>query len=450
MNVSVIGLGKLGAPLAAVLAAKGHNVIGVDLNNCTVQSINNGIAPVDEPQLQDMINRAQGRLSATTCFRIAALDSDVTCIIVPTPSDTKGAFSNTHVLNAIRELGNNIRSKSSYHVVCITSTVMPGSCDGEIRSTLESASGRRVGFDIGLCYSPEFIALGRVIHDLMHPDMVLVGESDPRAGEIVSDLILSACTGTPPVQRMNLVNAELTKITVNTFVTTKISYANMLSDICDRLPGADVKVLTSALGLDSRIGSKYLQGATGYGGPCFPRDNIAFSSMARALGASPLLAEATETINQMQLDRMANKITTCTRKGDTVAVLGLSYKPDTSVVEESHGIKLAQKLAKTGFKVLCHDPKAGSTAQAVLGQDAWIVISAAEAITAAQTIVVMTPWQEYGTLSHEPFQRTGRPVTVIDPWRIVPHAIAKVAHMEIPGRNNTSSMLKHDETVVTV
>lgn len=448
MNVSVIGLGKLGAPLAAVLAAKGHHVIGVDLNPCTVQSINQGIAPVDEPQLQDMINQAQGCLSATTCFRTAALKSDVTCIIVPTPSDARGAFTNTHVLQAIAELGRHIETKSSYHVVCITSTVMPGSCDGEIRSALEATSGRRVGVDIGLCYSPEFIALGRVIHDLMHPDMVLVGESDPRAGEIVSELILSACANHPPVQRMNLVNAELTKITVNTFVTTKISYANMLSDICDRLPGADVEVLTSALGLDSRIGSKYLQGATGYGGPCFPRDNIAFSSMARTLGASPLLAEATETINQMQLDRMAEKVVTCTRKGDAVAVLGLSYKPDTSVVEESHGIKLAQRLAKTGFKVLCHDPRAGSTAQAVLGQDARIVTSVAEAVIAAQTVVVMTPWKEYGVLSPEPFQRTGRPVTIIDPWRIMPHAIARIAHMEIPGRHS-KSMLQHDEAIVT-
>lgn len=448
MNVSVIGLGKLGAPLAAVFATKGHNVIGVDLNPCTVQSINKGTAPVDEPQIQEMISKAQGHLSATTCFRTAALESDVTCIIVPTPSDANGAFTNTHVLHAITELGRHIGTKRSYHVVCITSTVMPGSCDGEIRSTLEATSGRRVGVDIGLCYSPEFIALGQVIHNLMHPDMVLVGESDPRAGEIVSDLILSACANHPPVQRMNLVNAELTKITVNTFVTTKISYANMLSDICDRLPGADVKVLTSAVGLDSRIGGKYLRGATGYGGPCFPRDNIAFSSMARTLGASPLLAEATETINQMQLDRMAEKVVTCTRKGDAVAILGLSYKPDTSVVEESHGIKLAQRLAKTGFKVLCHDPKAGSTAQAVLGQEARIVTSAAEAVIAAQTIVVMTPWQEYGVLPPEPFQRTGRPVTIIDPWRIMPHAIARITHMEIPGRHS-KSMLQHDEAIVT-
>lgn len=435
MKVSVIGLGKLGSPLAAVFAAKGHHVIGIDLNPRFVESINGGIAPVDEPQLQDMIDQAQNHLSATTCFRTAALASDITCIIVPTPSDKSGTFSNTYVLNAVRELGRNLRDKSSYHVVCITSTVMPGSCDGEIRAALETTSGRCVGVDLGLCYSPEFIALGSVVHDLTHPDMILVGESDPRAGEIVSRLILSACTGQPPIQRMNLVNAELTKIAINTFVTTKISYANMLSDICDRLPGADVEILTAALGLDTRIGHKYIRGATGYGGPCFPRDNIAFSVMARNLGANPILAEATEATNRTQADRMADKVIACTGTGGTVSVLGLSYKPDTGVIEESHGIKLVLKLARYGFRTLCHDPKAGPSAQAVLGDCARVVKTADEAIAAAETVVVMTPWPEYSTLSTRPFQRAGQPVTVIDPWRITPRAIAEVAQVTMPGRN---------------
>lgn len=435
MKVSVIGLGKLGSPLAAVFAASGHHVIGIDLNPRFVEAINCGIAPVDEPQLQDMIDRAQNRLSATTCFRTAALASDVTCIIVPTPSDKSGTFSNTYVLDAIKELGSSLRDKSSYHVVCITSTVMPGSCDGEIRAALETTSGRRVGVDLGLCYSPEFIALGSVVRDLTHPDMILVGESDPRAGEIISRLILSACTGQPPIKRMNMVNAELTKIAINTFVTTKISYANMLSDICDRLPGADVEILTAALGLDTRIGHKYLRGATGYGGPCFPRDNIAFSVMARNLGANPILAEATEAINRIQPNRIVDNVIACTGTGSTVSVLGLSYKPDTAVIEESHGIKLALKLARHGFRTLCHDPKAGPAAQAVLGDYARVVETADEAIAAAETVVVMTPWPEYSTLSAGPFQRSGRPVTVIDPWRITPRAIAEVAQVTMPGRN---------------
>ncbi len=276
MRVSVIGLGKLGSPLAAVLASKGHEVIGVDLNPEFVRLLNEGRAPVQEPRLQELIDASQGRLRATVDVEEATLQSEISFVIVPTPSDAKGAFTNKYVIEAVTAIGKALRKMDSYHVVNITSTVMPGSMGGEIRRALESASGRIVGKDLGLCYNPEFIALGSVIRDMLLPDAILIGESDTRAGDLLESIYRTSCENNPPVQRMNFVNAELTKISVNTFVTTKISYANMLADICDRLPGADVDVVTNAVGMDSRIGRKYLKGALGYGGPCFPRDNVAF------------------------------------------------------------------------------------------------------------------------------------------------------------------------------
>ncbi|MBC8035600.1 MAG: UDP-glucose/GDP-mannose dehydrogenase family protein [Rhizobiales bacterium] len=434
MKISVIGLGKLGAPLAAVFAAKGHEVIGVDLNSNFVDKINGGIAPVDEPQLQDMIDQGRERLRATTSFEAAVLASDITCVIVPTPSNEQGIFTNSYVLSAMEALGPGLRAKAGYHVVVITSTVMPGSCDGEIRAALEQSSGRRIGINLGLCYSPEFIALGSVVHNLLNPDMVLIGESDRRAGDHLSELLLSSAANKPPVQRMNLVNAELTKISVNTYVTTKISYANMLSDICDRLPGADVDVVTTALGLDTRIGRKYLRGATGYGGPCFPRDNVAFSVMARAVGASPLLAEATDAINNYQPDRLADMVRRHCAPGAVIAVLGLSYKPDTGVIEESHGIKLVLKLTEGGMRAVCHDPKAGPGAQAVLGDRAVVVDDAAAAVRQADLVVVMTPWPEYATVAVENFQRADAPLVVIDPWRIMSEDVMDAATIIYPGR----------------
>ena len=149
---------------------------------------------------------------------------------------------------------------------------------------------------------------------------------------------------------MNYVNAELTKLSVNTFVTTKISYANMLAQVCERLPGADADVVTSAIGCDSRIGQKYLKGALGYGGPCFPRDNVAFSALARATGAPALLAEATDQLNRRQVPRLAEIIRARLPKGGTVGVLGLSYKPHTEVTEESQGLELAKYLSSAGIK----------------------------------------------------------------------------------------------------
>ena len=208
-------------------------------------------------------------------------------------------------------------------MVVITSTVMPGSTGGEIKAALEAASGRKVGPDLGLCYNPEFIALGSVVRDMLYPDSILIGESDTKAGDVLQTIYLQMCEKKPPVQRMNFVNAELTKISVNTYVTTKISYANMLADICDRLPGADVDVVTKALGADTRIGSKYLKGAMGYGGPCFPRDNVAFAALARKIGARADVAEATDRINNHQIDRLTGLVAKFAKAGTRIALLGL-------------------------------------------------------------------------------------------------------------------------------
>ena len=153
-----------------------------------------------------------------------------------------------------KSVGRGLAGRDAYHVVVVGSTVMPGSCEAELGPALERASGRRIGDDLGLCYSPEFIALGNVIRDMLEPDMVLIGESDSRAGDVQERLYRGVCENDPPFRRMSLVNAELTKIAVNTYVTMKISYANALADMCDRLPGADVDVVTDALGLDTRIG----------------------------------------------------------------------------------------------------------------------------------------------------------------------------------------------------
>ncbi len=304
-GISVIGLGKLGAPLAAVMASKGFSVLGVDLNEKFVAQLNASQAPVHEPGLQQLIDASRERLRGTMDIAEAILYSELTFIIVPTPSNEQGVFTNKHVLSAITSVGEALRAKPGYHVVNITSTVMPGSTDGELRDALERSSGRRVGRDVGLCYNPEFIALGTVIRDMLRPDAILIGESDTRAGDVLEHVYRRVCGELTPIGRMSLINAELTKIAVNTFVTTKISYANMLADLCERLPGADVDVVTGALGLDSRIGSKYLKGALGYGGPCFPRDNAAFSALARRVGARADLAEATDQINTYQVDRLA-------------------------------------------------------------------------------------------------------------------------------------------------
>jgi UDPglucose 6-dehydrogenase len=424
MKISIIGLGKLGAPMSAVMAHKGHTVVGVDINPHYVNAIREGRAPVNEPHLAEMIQANQERLTATENYEEAILVTDLTFIIVPTPSGADGRFSMNYVLQVAERIGRALRKKNAWHLVVLSSTVMPGSVSGELLPALERHSGKRCPEHFGLCYNPEFIALGSVVRDMLTPDMILIGESDPRSGGILEELYSGVCESNPRIQRMNYVNAELTKLSVNTFVTTKISYANMLAQICETLPGADSDVVTAALGCDTRIGTKYLKGALGYGGPCFPRDNVAFSALARANGVPALLAEATDALNKRQVPRLANLVLSQLPKGGTVGVLGLSYKPNTEVIEESQGVAIAQALLEAGARVVVYDPTAMENARRVLNGDAIFAANAAECVRQSDVLAITTPWAEFQELPLSAFQRSAGDMTVLDCWRVLPERIA--------------------------
>jgi UDPglucose 6-dehydrogenase len=416
MRISVVGLGKLGSPIVAVLAAKGFDVIGIDSNPVFVEKINKHIAPVEEPLLQELLTEHKARISATTDWRKAVGDSEITTIIVPTPSGADGSFRNDYVLSVMDHVGGVLANKPGYHLVVVHSTTMPGSIGGPIRDRLERASGRKVGSELGLCYNPEFIALGDVINGLLHPDFILIGESDKKAGDILEAIYRKVVGTDASIARMNFVNAELTKISVNTYVTMKISFANMLGEICDRLEGADVSVVADAIGRDTRIGKKYLKPAVGYGGPCFPRDTIAFTRVAHLVGGTADLALSTDAINRRQVSRLADTVRDMIPSGGTAAVLGLSYKPSTPVIEESQGVMLAKVLKDAGLEVVVHDPVASGPAHAVLGEAARIVPTAREAVACSDVAVIITPWPEYADISPE-WVANGRCRLLIDCWR---------------------------------
>ena len=423
MHISVVGLGKLGAPLAAVLADRGHHVIGVDSSPDTVKAINEGRAPVQEPGLDTLVAAGRSRLTATTDGAAAAASTEATIIIVPTPSLPSGLFSTEYVLDAIDTIGRGLRRTTAYHLVVVTSTVAPGTMDADIAPALERASGRRLGTSLGLCYNPEFIALGSVIRDMQNPDFVLIGESDRRAGDTLEQIQRSVVGDSTPVRRMNLVNAEVAKIAVNTYVTTKISYANMLSELCEQLPGGDVSVVTDAIGLDRRIGTRFFKAALGYGGPCFPRDNAAFLAVARARGVNGDIAAATDAVNRRQVSRLAATVESHLAGTDQrVAVLGLSYKPDTNVVEESQGVMLANRLASDGKFVTVFDPAALDNAATFLAPSVQPAASLADCVTAADVVVVTVAWPQFRDLSTLIATLPRRRRVIVDCWRIIDRA----------------------------
>jgi UDPglucose 6-dehydrogenase len=418
VTYSVVGLGKLGASMAAAIASRGFEVIGVDVNHRTVELINAGHAPVQETNLEETIAANRKRLQATLSHREAILNSDVTFVVVPTPSDERGAFSLQYVAWALREIGRALKEKDGYHNVVLTSTVLPGSTRYGLLPILERESGKVAGRDFGLCYSPEFIALGSVIHDFLNPDFVLIGELDERCGSQLEACYAQIMENNPPCIRMSLENAELTKIAVNTFVTMKITFANMLTELCERIPGGDIDVVTNALGFDQRIGHKCLKGALGYGGPCFPRDNVALGFLARALGSRAELAEATDRINRALSEKLVNRIRPLIRKGATVAVLGLAYKPFSHVVEESQGIYLAKALSKVGARVVAYDPLAKETAEAELKGQVVVLDLLEDCLEQAEMVLITTPDPVFQRLRAADFEKNNIQV-VVDCWRIL-------------------------------
>jgi UDPglucose 6-dehydrogenase len=416
-KAAIIGLGKLGAPFAAAIAAKGIEVVGVDVLEHHVRCMNEGEAPIFEPGLPELLKEAKDRLSATHDTEAAVLASDATFIIVPTPSDRDGGFSLKYTLPVCEEIGRALAKKDAYHLVTMTSTVLPGDCETRIIAALEEASGKKVGVDFGFCYSPEFIALGTVIRDFLNPDFLLIGEHDEKAGTLLADFYTRVCENDAQAARMNIVNAEIAKIALNSFVTTKITFANSLARICEHIPGADAWVVTDALGMDSRIGPKYLRGALGYGGPCFPRDNAAFAHMAKKHGSKAPLAETVDHTNRDQVGQLSGLLQKRMPAGARVGILGLSYKPGSDVIEESQSILLAAELADAGHVVWVHDPRALENARGYLGERVQYAENAAECIKNADAVVVATPWPDYAALSESDFSGSGQDLVVVDCWR---------------------------------
>ncbi len=436
--LSVVGLGKIGSPLLAFFASRGYRVIGLDVNDKVLELIRAGRAPVPEPGLEELLRAHGERISITQDYDLAVLESAITFVVVPTPSERNGTYSLKLTQAVCERIGGVLQQKTGFHLIVVTSTVLPQDMDERVLPVLENSSGKTCGQDFGLCYNPEFVAVGHAVRDIQHPDFVLIGQSDERSGSLLERVYRTALGEHVPVVRTNFVNAELAKIAVNTFVTTKISYANMLAEVCEQIPGCDVDVVTSALGLDSRIGTKYLKGRLGYGGPCFPRDNIAFAAMAHRRGVQATLAEATDALNRRQVSRILKRIRGLVKPWQRIGVLGLTYNPHTDVVEESQGLHLAKALAEEGFSVIVYDPLGMQNARAELEDAVEYAASAEACIQASHMVAIATPWDEFKRLTASHFAHNPRRV-VLDCWRILPaDEISQVADYITVGRLDAS------------
>lgn len=353
MKIGVVGIGKLGICTAEVLQKAGHEVVGYDTDSERVKLIGSGKLKSSEPHLEDyMLKHPITASDKPMCLH----ECDATFIIVPTPSDAEGKFSNKYVDKAIDTISSTI-SPWKYHLFNIVSTIMPGSCR-KFEKRIFKNKGNRC---FGITYNPEFIAQGSIIRDFENPDFILVGCDTEKSGEMIKEIYGSFTQA--PVRIMSLENSEIAKIALNSFVTMKINYANMLAELCEKIPGGNIDEITEAISLDRRIGKHCLRGGTSYGGPCFPRDNVAFHKFCSEMGVDSRIISDTHQMNIRQTERLAHKVNSIVGEYGLVSIIGMSYKPGTEITEESASVNLKKIL---GEKRVLEDDVSGSDLSVVM------------------------------------------------------------------------------------
>jgi UDPglucose 6-dehydrogenase len=435
-SVSVFGLGKIGHTLACCLAAAGNRIIGVDPIAELVDAMNNRTFESPEPGVAERLAAIDpADFHATTSHEDAVAATDLSMVIVPTPSNTLGGFSLRHVLNAVRTIGEGIRKKDGRHTVAIVSTVLPGASNRYILPALEASSGRKLGDKLGYCYNPSFIALGDVVNGFERPDYVLIGEADSASGDIADVVHRSMLRNDTPVARMRPIEAEIAKIASNTHETMRVAFANMLFGLCSEVPEADVDRITGALSY--RMGSRFFKGAVPYGGPCWPRDNRALSVFMDAVGVPSNMPRTIDLCNDEHGRYILRKVLEVTERDESVGLLGIAYKPGTNVVERSFGLDLASWLVAEGRRVIAWDPLALPAAKLYLNGQATYATSAEDCLRTSKTVIVINPMRELQTLEWSAASHA----TVLDPWRCLsPEAVASVGKYVAMGRGNGEAM----------
>lgn len=346
-DISVIGIGKLGLCFSLTLEKNGFNVLGVDLNEEYVKTINQKKLETSEPGVAELLKKSKNFV-ATTELADAVKHSDVLFVIVATPSLPSGRYDHAQVDSVIQKLIEIGRQETRKHfIVCCT--VMPGYCDS-IKNKLNN-------LNYSVSYNPEFIAQGTILRDQANPDMVLIGEADKEAGDLIQKIYEKHTENKPKFARMTPLEAEITKISLNCFLTTKIAYANMIGDIVKK-SGGDPNVVLQAIGSDSRIGNKYLKYGYGFGGPCFPRDNKSLGIYAEDLGMPAKISNATDLSNKLHLEEQVKFFENeNSDKSKTIVFDTVTYKPESDLLIESQQLAFAVLLAKKGYKVLIKERK---------------------------------------------------------------------------------------------
>lgn len=351
-KISLIGLGKLGLPLLATFGKHGQKIIGIDVDVNKINTLKNNELPFHETNLKEYLIGGRKNIEYSDNFENIVNNTDVAIILVNTPSNEKGEFSNKYIYDAVNNICEKLKnSNNEDFLFIISSTVMPGSHD-EIVKMIESSTGRKLNQGFGVVYIPDLVALGCVIKDFENPDVIIMGESDSKYGDVAEKIYSKILKNNPPIVRMSLVEAEITKVSLNAYITMKISFANFIGNVSEKF-NANPHNITKALGYDKRISPYYIKSGLSFGGTCFPRDTWAFIKMSENIGLDAVHIKATQEINENQNTLLYDKVKKYTKK--KIGIYGLSFKPNTYVTTESPGNILYERLLSEGYDVVFYD-----------------------------------------------------------------------------------------------
>jgi len=415
MKIVMVGTGYVGLVSGACFSEFGVEVVCVDKDVTKIDSLDAGQIPIYEPGLEDLVtrNRDAGRLLFTTDLADAVTGAEAIFIAVGTPSRRGDGHADlTYVHEAAREIASAITDRT----VVVTKSTVPVGTGAEVeRIITETRPQLRPGVDFDVASNPEFLREGSAIEDFMRPDRVVVGAESDHARDVMRALYRPLYLRETPILLTTRETAELTKYAANAFLATKITFINEIADLCEKV-GADVQEVARGIGLDGRIGAKFLHPGPGYGGSCFPKDTLALVRTAREHGAPTKIVEAVCEVNEARKRRMADKVVAAcggSVDGKTIAVLGLTFKPNTDDMRDSPSLVIVPALREAGAQIRAYDPEGMNAARPLLG-DVEYAKSAEDALQDADALVLVTEWNEFRALDPHRMKALLKAPVVID------------------------------------
>ena len=419
MKIGIVGLGFVGLSLTSVLSSKGYDVIGIDVDKEKCKKIINGISPFFEPELEKILkNGLKKKLEIRNDFSLINR-CDLLFVTVGTPQNANGSIDLSKIKKAVCTIGENLQKNKKKPVILIKSTVIPGTMKNVILPILEKKSNRKAGKDFGLISNPEFLQESTAIRDTKLPHVVVLGGYQTQFMKKARRFFMRLHPNVPIIIT-NHQTAEMIKYANNSFLATKISFINQLSNICQNVPGANIDDIAKTIGLDPRIGKLFLNAGPGYGGSCLPKDMKALINFADRIGVKPTFLNEVEKTNQKQI---TNIISLLEKKiGDVsnkrITILGTSFKPETDDIRDSISIKLIKKLIEKGARIIVHDPRAIENTKEVFLDKIGYNKSIIDALTKSQCAIIMTQWKEYSKINNNMIRKMNKKI-IIDSRRIL-------------------------------